>query len=140
MKIYFCGAILGGRQNAAVYAVIVDHLEAMGHDVLTKHVARPDVVSSESGVTPRDVYERDMAWLAECGVVVAEVTTPSLGVGYELAEALRMRKPVLCVYRRGAAVTKLITGNTSPGLQTFAWSSEAELLAAIDRFLSEQGA
>ena len=45
-------------------------------------------------MTPRQVYERDMAWLAECEAVVAEVTTPSLGVGYEIAEALHLRKPV----------------------------------------------
>jgi hypothetical protein len=137
MKIYFCGAILGGRQNAGIYAVIVDHLEAAGHDVLTKHVARPDVLASESGVTARQVYERDMAWLAECEAVVAEVTTPSLGVGYELATALRLGKPTLCLFRQGAAVTKMITGNTSPSLTVTAYSNPVELLTIVDAFLSE---
>jgi hypothetical protein len=30
----------------------------------------------------RYIYERDMGWLRECDAVVAEVTQPSLGVGY----------------------------------------------------------
>lgn len=135
MKIYFCGAILGGRQNAAIYPVIVDHLESAGHDVLTKHVARPDVLASESAVTAREVYERDMAWLAESEAVVAEVTTPSLGVGYEIAVALSSRKLTLCLYRQGAAVTKLLTGNTSPGLTVTPYASVPELLAIVDAFL-----
>lgn len=32
-------------------------------------------------------------------VVVAEVTQPSLGVGYELGRAVDMKKKVLCLFR-----------------------------------------
>ena len=135
MKIYFCGSIAGGRQNAAVYCVIVDHLEAMGHDVLTKHVARPDVLNWEEAKTPQEVYARDMAWLRQCDAVVAEVTSPSLGVGYEIAEALHLAKPVLCVYREGTVLTKLLTGNTEPRIVVLAYRSEAAMLSAVDSFL-----
>jgi CheY-like chemotaxis protein len=135
MKVYFGGAIAGGRQNAAIYRVIVDHLESTGHDVLTKHVARADVLTWEQARTPQEVYERDMAWLRQCDVVVAEVTSPSLGVGYEIAEALHLGKPVLCIYRDGTALTKLLTGNTKPGIVVLAYASEAELLSAVDAFL-----
>ncbi len=135
MKIYFCGSIAGGRQSAAVYPVIVDHLEASGHSVLTKHVARPDVLRWEDVKTPQEVFGRDMAWLRECDAVVAEVTAPSLGVGYEIAEALHLRKPVLCVYREGVNLTKLLTGNTEPGIAVLAYTSEAAMLGSIDAFL-----
>jgi glycosyltransferase involved in cell wall biosynthesis len=135
MKVYFGGAIAGGRQNAAIYRVIVDHLESTGHDVLTKHVARADVLTWEQARTPQEVYERDMAWLRQCDAVVAEVTSPSLGVGYEIAEALHLGKPVLCIYRDGTALTKLLTGNTKPGIVVLAYASEAELLSAVDAFL-----
>lgn len=136
MKIYFCGSIAGGRQSAAVYPVIVDHLEAGGHTVLTKHVARPDVLRWEDASTPQQVFIRDMVWLRECDAVVAEVTAPSLGVGYEIAEALHLRKPVLCVYREGINLTKLLTGNTEPGIAVLPYASEAVMLVAIDSFLS----
>ena len=32
-------------------------------------------------------------------VVVAEVTQPSLGVGYEIGRAVTMKKKILCLYR-----------------------------------------
>ena len=32
-------------------------------------------------------------------VIVAEVTQPSLGVGYEIGRAYAMNKPILCLYR-----------------------------------------
>ncbi len=135
MKIYFCGSILGGRQNAAIYPVIVDHLEVLGHIVLTKHVARLDVLAFESPRTPQEVYTRDLDWLAEAGAVVAEVTTPSLGVGYEIAVALNLAKPTLCLYRQGTAVTKLLLGNTSPAITVRAYATERQLLSLIDVFL-----
>jgi 2'-deoxynucleoside 5'-phosphate N-hydrolase len=138
MRIYFCGAIAGGRQNAAVYRIIVDHLEATGHDVLTKHVARPDVLTWERAKTPQEVYARDMAWLRQCDAVVAEVTSPSLGVGYEIATALHLGKPVLCVYREGIALTKLLTGNTEPGIVVMGYFSEAMMLGAVDSFLDQK--
>lgn len=139
MKIYFCGSIAGGRQNAAVYGVIVDHLESLGHEVLTKHVARPDVLTWEQAKTPQEVYARDMAWLRQCDAVVAEVTSPSLGVGYEIAEALHLRKPVLCVYREGTALTKLLTGNAEPGIVALVYTSDAVVLSAVDAFLERIG-
>ena len=135
MRVYFCGSIAGGRQSAAVYPVIVDHMEAAGHVVLTKHVARPDVLTWEEAKTPQEVFARDMAWLRECQVVVAEVTAPSLGVGYEIAEALHLRKPVLCVYRHGVNLTKLLTGNTEPGIVVLSYVTEEALLGAVDEFL-----
>lgn len=32
-------------------------------------------------------------------VLVAEVTQPSLGVGYEIGRALEMKKDILCLFR-----------------------------------------
>jgi len=68
-------------------------------------------------------------------VVIAEVTTPSLGVGYEVATALHLGKPTLCIYRQGTAVTRLITGNPSPHITVQSYSTEKEALRLIDGFL-----
>lgn len=46
-----------------------------------------------------DILERDMQWLAQAHVVIAEVTQPSLGVGFEIARAVTLNKPVLCLFR-----------------------------------------
>ena len=85
-------------------AALVAHLEARGHRVLTAHLAHPEAHGPGRGRTrgPQAVFERDTAWLRACDAVVAEVSTPSHGVGFEIAYALERGKPVLCCHRAGA--------------------------------------
>jgi hypothetical protein len=135
MKIYFSCSLTGGRQDEATYGAIVDHLLAVGYDVLTAHLARPEVMQLEQVVEPREVYQRDMEWIRECDALVAEVSTPSHGVGYEIACALQSAKPVLCCMRRGARVSKMLTGNDSPGLRLVVYEGQDEALKAVDAFL-----
>lgn len=135
LNIYFSCSLTGGRDDEAIYARIVDHLLEQGMDVPTAHLAHPDVMSDERVVLPDEVYQRDMAWLAECDAVVAEVSTPSHGVGYEIATALEWGKPVLCCYAEGRSVSKMLLGNDQPGMQIAAYRTVEEALAIVDRFL-----
>lgn len=137
MNIYFSCSLTGGRTDEAVYAAIVAHLLGRGHDVPTAHLADPKVMDLEKIVEPAEIYARDTAWIEACDAVIAEVSTPSHGVGYEIAYALGLGKPVLCCFRRGAPVSKMITGNASPGLELLEYAAAHEALAAIDEFLDE---
>jgi len=137
MNIYFSCSLTGGRNDEAVYAAIVAHLLGRGHDVPTAHLADPKVMDLEKIVEPAEIYARDTAWIEACDAVIAEVSTPSHGVGYEIAYALGLGKPVLCCFRRGAPVSKMITGNDSPGLELLEYGAADEALAAIDEFLGE---
>ena len=135
MNIYFSCSLTGGRQDESVYMTIVDHLLAIGHDVPTAHLAHPEVMDLEMVVDAREVYERDMAWIEGCDVLIAEVSTPSHGVGYEIAVALKDGKPVLCCYREGATVSKMITGNDSKTLTLCAYRGTEDVLTTIGDFL-----
>jgi hypothetical protein len=135
MNIYFSCSLTGGRQDESVYMMIVDHLLAIGHDVPTAHLAHPEVMDQERVVDAREVYERDMAWIEGCDALIAEVSTPSHGVGYEIAVALKREKPVLCCYREGATVSKMITGNDSKKLTLCAYRGTEGVLTAIGDFL-----
>ena len=137
MKVYFSCSLTGGRNDEAIYGALVDHLQAAGHEVLTAHLARPEVMRAERVVDPGEVYHRDIAWIEECQALVAEVSTPSHGVGYEIAYALERGKPVLCCYRRDARVSKMITGNDMRTLRVVSYTSPDEALALVDRFLGE---
>jgi nucleoside 2-deoxyribosyltransferase len=99
MNIYFSCSLTGGRADEAVYGALVDDMLAAGHEIPTAHLARPEVMSLERIVEPAEVYQRDVAWIAGCDAVVAEVTTPSHGVGYEIALALQLGKPVTSAAR-----------------------------------------
>jgi len=140
MQVYFCGAIAGGRSDVAVYRHIVERLQASGHLVPTTHVADPDVLARESAVPAPQVYQRDIDWIEQSDAVVAEVSTPSLGVGYEICYALHRGLPVLCLYRRGLFVSKMITGNPAPRLSIAEYASLEELDAHLDVFLDSLAA
>jgi nucleoside 2-deoxyribosyltransferase len=136
MKIYFAGSIRGGRDDAALYCRIIALLSAYGQ-VLTEHVGSEDLPpGGEKDLADGDIYARDMAWLTEADVVVAEVTTPSHGVGYEIGQAEAMGKPVLCLHRPGTGwqLSAMLAGN--PKLQCEAYESLEELKPILARFLS----
>ncbi len=139
MNIYFSCSLTGGREDQAVYERLVDDLLQSGHTVPTAHLAQSDVMDLERTVVPADIYLRDMAWIEACDAVVAEVSTPSHGVGYEIAAALGLGKPVLCCYRRGAVVSKMITGNHTDGLQVEAYDDPDHAVAVVKAFLADVG-
>lgn len=137
MKIYFAGSIRAGRDNVAVYEAMIMWLKSFG-DVLTEHVGNPALsIAGDDGPGDRYIHDRDMVWLASCDCVVAEVTTPSLGVGYELGWATAWKKPVLCLQRISAdrILSAMIAG--SPGIQTAAYSSLAEAKTIMEAFIRE---
>jgi nucleoside 2-deoxyribosyltransferase len=139
MNIYFSCSITGGRAEEQVYQALVTEMLALGHEVPTAHLSQPDVLDLEKRSQPAEIYTRDMRWLQGCDVVVAEVTSPSHGVGYEIAIALTLKKPVLCLYERGRKVSKILTGNSSLYLKLSAYSSIDEAKEAVRGFLEAGG-
>ena len=139
MKIYFACSITGGREFESVYQSIVHALAENGHSVLTAHLVESDVMEVEAGLSPRDVYIRDTDWLRECDVLIAEVSAPSHGVGYEVGLALQFDKPVLVLYQDGRKVSKMISGNPDEILAVKSYSSAEEAIQTALQFLSSRG-
>jgi len=131
MNIYFACSITGGRAYEAVYQSITRALLEDGIEVPTAHLAETSVVDEEKIIKPRTVYERDVTWIRSADALVAEVSAPSHGVGYEIGYALNLGKPVLCLYEQGRTVSKMITGNPHLNLtiRTYQTSDQAALLA-----------
>ena len=40
-----------------------------------------------------------MNWLITSNIIIAEVTNPSLGVGYEIGRAIEFKKKIVCLYK-----------------------------------------
>jgi hypothetical protein len=136
MNLYFSCSITGGRADEDVYQILVKEMLRLGHEVPTAHLSEADVVRMETIVDPNEIFRRDMDWLHACDAVVAEVSTPSHGVGYEIAEGLNLGKPVLCCYRKGRKVSKIITGNDSKTLTIREYESNEEAVRCLNDFLS----
>jgi nucleoside 2-deoxyribosyltransferase len=136
MNIYFSCSITGGRSDQRVYQTIVNTLLAAGHEVPTAILSSAEVMDLEAVVSPEEVFRRDVAWVEACDLVVAEVSTPSHGVGYEIALALCLGKPVLCFYQTGRKVSKMITGNTHERIKSTAYADEKQLVEQLNQFLT----
>ena len=126
-KIYFAGAIRGGRNDATIYLDIVKLLAKYGQ-VLTEHVADAALSSSGETTDDRQIHDRDLEWLRESQILVAEVSTPSLGVGYEIGKATEWGKPVLCLYRPQArrTLSAMIAGSKGVSLKEYESTSQLE--------------
>ncbi len=122
MKIYFAGSIRGGRDDQALYYAIIKELKTYG-TVLTEHIGEADVEEKEVQVQKSDIdiYTEDMSWLRESDVIVAEVTVPSIGVGYEIGQAHALGKSVLCLFRENASkrISAMVSGNKDVTIITY---------------------
>ena len=139
MKIYFACSITGGREFEPVYQAIVHALAENGHSVLTAHLVKSDVMEVEAALSPGHVYSRDVAWIRDCDVLIAEISVPSHGVGYEVGFALEIGKPVLTLHREGRKVTKMISGNPDENLAVKKYSTTEEAIHTALEFLSASG-
>jgi len=130
------GSIRGGRELQAVYQIIHEYLNSNGYQVLDEHVASINVLKMEESLSDTEIYSQDIEWLHECDAVIAEVTIPSLGVGYEIAYSLHvLKKPVLGLYNKNKPISVMILGNTSPNLHLYSYNDKTELLQYINNFL-----
>ena len=135
MKIYFSGAIRGGRKNSGIYAQVIDFLKKYG-DVLTHHVGDNNIEKQDEQLTDKNIHDRDLRWLSETDAVIAEVSTPSLGVGYEIGRAVEAGKPILCLYNNHAdfELSAMISG--CKDIEVLCYDHLSDAFPEIERFLS----
>jgi 2'-deoxynucleoside 5'-phosphate N-hydrolase len=138
MKIYFAGSIRGGRDDKALYAKIISVLGKYG-TVLTEHVGNSDLTERGEDGSSEDIFKRDMSLLEKADCIVAEVTTPSLGVGYELRVAETLGKAILCLFRESAGknLSAMIAGNKK--IKTAYYENLEEIPKILERFFTEHG-
>ncbi|MGZ5434166.1 MAG: nucleoside 2-deoxyribosyltransferase [Thermoanaerobaculia bacterium] len=141
--IYFSGSISGGREDAAMYRRIVAALEGDGHRVLAGMVTSEAVGDGGEALSSVEIFLRDMRWLEEVaeagGVLVAEVSRPSHGVGYEIGAArYRFGIPVICLWR--PAFTRrcsgMIAGDEGIRLLEYTDETVGEMLSRLSAALA----
>ena len=137
MKIYFAGSIRGGRRDKQKYFELIKFLSTQA-EVLTEHVGLESLGDSgETDLHDDAIYQRDLEWLSSADAVVAEVTTPSLGVGYEIGIAEKRGKPILCLFdesRAGYRLSAMLSGNEN--LQVSRYQAMGEAKRQITEFIS----
>jgi len=130
MKIYFGFTVAGDRSSVTTATRIVELLQELGHEVLTRHLIREDAWQADRSISPQEVYRRDMNWLEQCDLFVAEVSGSSFGLGFETGCLLgATSKKVSLFYRRDVErkISLLITGITHPNCRLVAYSDLEEI-------------
>ncbi|MFA7171247.1 MAG: nucleoside 2-deoxyribosyltransferase [Candidatus Paceibacterota bacterium] len=136
MKIYFAGSIRGGRDDRELYNGIITLLKKYG-TVLTEHVGNENLSEKgETNLSDEAIFNRDIALLEKCDAIVAEVTTPSMGVGYEIGRIER-NKPILCLFRDSADahLSAMIAGNKVLSVKRY--RSIEEIEALLQKFMDK---
>jgi len=127
LKIYFAGSIRGGRDDDALYLEIIHELKKYG-EVLTEHVGDDSLNSAgEQDLPDHIIHDRDIRWIKTSDIVIAEVTTPSLGVGYEIATAQNIGKRIYCLFNssKRTRLSAMIRGSNK--LKVFDYQNFDEL-------------
>lgn len=140
MNVYFACSITGGRSDEGTYQQLVAALLDRGFEVPTAHIADSGVEEMDARENPLDIYQRDVDWIGDCDLLIAEVSTPSHGVGYEIGYALGLNKPVLCLYHEERTVSKMISGNPDPLLTVRSYPSLEEALELMGSYLDAMAA
>jgi nucleoside 2-deoxyribosyltransferase len=134
VKVYFACSIRGGRENAAIYPQLVGHIKKSAH-VLSESFADKKLTAKTVLGTSAELRQHCLDMIADADVVIAEVTTPSLGVGFEIATAEAAGKPVLALFRNGHGNLSAMIGGSN--LSTIVYYDDLnDAVMAIDSFLA----
>jgi nucleoside 2-deoxyribosyltransferase len=135
MKIYFGFTVAGDRSTIDTARKVVQLLEDLGHEVLTRHLVSDNAWEADRSISPQDVFRRDMAWLDQCDLFIAEVSGSSFGLGFETGYLLgSTNKKVVLLYRRELEkrVSLLITGNTHVNCTLVPYTTVEEVEAFLN--------
>ena len=139
MKVFLSGSIRGGRQMLPTYRHICRFLKSNGVDVLSWHVADTALGEKEAKMSEQQIYDRDIGLLKISDCIIAEVTIPSIGVGYEICSGLGMGLPVLCVHKKEANVSAMLLGNSDGNVIVEEYANYEHLENIISGFIGSFG-
>jgi len=102
MKIYFATSISGETNPDAnkTNKELINHLKKYG-EVLTEHFGNSSLIQiGELTINDKEIHDRDMKWIMEADVIIAEISNTSFGVGYEIGRSVENNKKVLCLRKK----------------------------------------
>ncbi|MFQ5831759.1 MAG: nucleoside 2-deoxyribosyltransferase [Candidatus Thorarchaeota archaeon] len=68
----------------------------------------------------KEIYERDVHYVRSCDLLIAEVSSPSHGVGMEIMLAIELSKPVLMFHHRNSgSISRMVLGADGKALFTY---------------------
>ena len=137
MKIYVSGSIYGGTQKIETYKILIENLEKYG-EVLDKQIADINTIANEKYQKDEEIYEDLEQKLYDADIIFAEVSIPSLGVGYELGFADKLNKKIIAIYDQNYTpkVSTMIRGNKR--IKLIPYTKIEEITEKLDNLIGDK--
>lgn len=131
MKVYFAASISGEAGGDEIKQHVMQTLRRMGHEVISELA----YLEGNEGKNAKAIYERDIAWVKDADVIIAEISKISLGVGYELGYKLRDGGTViaLCNAERFKTLSNMIKGISEPNFSLHVWEAIEDIEQILKR-------
>jgi nucleoside 2-deoxyribosyltransferase len=132
MLIYLAVPLAYNRDQSLAGAV-AEAMENLGHEITSKWVLDRD---PSWGLPVEQIAKRDFDALEASDAIVAEISTPSHGVGMELEFAVMKGKKVICLKRPDSRVSGLIAG--TPSIKVYTYLDREDAVRQVRGILSEE--
>lgn len=131
MKIFFIASIAGKHNFLDDYLKIINITRKYGHHVISNHVIKDTCDMNDLKLKKEyKKYSRNIFnTLNSCDAVIAEVSYPSIMVGYLLNYSLKQRKHTLCLYQKNPH--RILVGESSKLLRLKKYNSKQEKRLSI---------
>jgi len=119
-KVYFACAVRAGGDTSS-YKNLIAAIQRQGGEVLSEIFVNDAINFQGSPLPEVEIYKRDTDMIDEADIIIAEVTNPSLGVGYEIAYAETLGKPIVCLFDTTSQrnLSAMIAGNPNITLVSY---------------------
>lgn len=140
MRIYFSATITDNDDLRDVYNETIKHLSEHGHKVFEygSHKLSPQDILTQDDTMMSSVYKELDKFMRSADVYIADISLPSVGIGYEISQAISLKKPVLALIHDNSEFQPLATikGNQSKYLTHRAYN-KGNLGEIITTFIDE---
>lgn len=97
----------------------------------------PFVPGKMEDAPSKAIFERDINWLKQSNIIIADVNEPSHGVGMEIMYAYIHDIPVICLIdKRNRPLSRMVEG--SPHVVLIEYKSKEDLIAKLNQYLLEE--
>lgn len=140
MKIHFIasrGVVAG---DIVFLRSITDFILSNGHEL-----ARDWIESAYQGITDKsapindwkEIHRLNVEAIARCDVLVAEASLENFAVGYQVAMAVQLKKPVLILRHKDSTADTFAAGVEGTWVVHQIYRKESEAIAALKEFIEE---
>lgn len=144
VNIYFGCSMRGGHNLVSEedLAKLPQIIESLGYTLPSKHQTQKGIIKEENKLTKKHIHDRNYNRMLGSDAGVFEISNPSLGVGGEISDLVNLKKPVLCLFKKGLedTVSAYIQGKmgsefiTSP-FEVYAYIDLTDAKEKIDSFV-----